>query len=106
MDHEDITKEINKILPPIKWRKDIQQDEFIDIPMEAFDYINARKEVLSFVSKTIYQQREDFKKMVGEMFWECSMHEDLHRDGSCKDCKECLEVNVVLDIVLKSIEKL
>ena len=101
---ERITEEINKILPPVKWRSYILQDEFIDIPKEIFEYINSRKKILSFVSKTLSQQKESFRKLITEKQDCIGPTDELHRCSyaHCDNCGVC----ELLFNILKEVENL
>ena len=63
------------------------------------------KEVLFWIQTKDKQQLADIIKMIEESFWQCTLHEELQTDGSCKECTQCLEVNTILYPLIRRLNK-
>ena len=61
-------------------------------------------EVADFVASAVSNREKEIAEEVKESFWECPVHGEPNPPTDCRDCNECLEVNVVLSNVLQIIK--
>ena len=68
----------------------------------------SRRRIVADISQAIAtavsNREKEIAEEVKESFWECPVHGEPNPPTDCRDCNECLEVNVVLSNVLQIIK--
>jgi len=88
----DIIKELKKLIPT----------KTNNVVIHGFLQLT-RGKVETFILKALKDQKKEIIKTIDESFWQCPIHEKLQMDGSCKECNQCLEVNVILNDIINKL---
>jgi len=63
-------------------------------------------EVLDFLAEAVAEERARVRKIIKESLWDCAEHGlPKYEKTDCVECNSALEINVVLEALLSSLDK-
>jgi len=63
-------------------------------------------EVLDFLAETVAEERKRVRKIIKESLWDCAEHGlPNYEKTDCVECNSALEINVVLEALLSSLDE-
>lgn len=107
---EALIMELEKILPPLKWKKNVLENETIELPVEIVDFVHTRERVINFFRTALQDRitREDNHPMLSNNYrvetfdfrlFGDIVHKAIIRKDSTKEQVEWVNVEILYSLI-------